>query len=817
MTSPQRRVRRLAPSPTQAAVCLLIAGLGPVYAQSADPAAAAPATANAPAAATATAGTAAPADQPQEVVITATKRSTSLERTPVAVTPLTADQLEKQHVQTMEDVVHLVPSFQATTEGDHGVITMTMRGIGNDSAKTEYADPEVALFVDGLYAPRAEGAAALLFDMESIEVLRGPQGTLWGRNSTVGAVNMQTAKPVLGEKFGSLQGGLGNYRRQGLRGAFNVPLSDTAALRFAFVHEQHDGYVDYQSAPHPSLADQQAAVAAYNAANPNSPVAFQPMNPNLFVQNAPKYDAQDQTAARISLLWQPTRDLKWDLSYEQFLDRGTPNMNLMQTPRDGQKFWSALISVAPYLHRDVNTVRSRIDWNLSDDMALAYIAGYSHYTGESDFDQAGGATVPTSFTTGATYQEDRTNSSKYVNYSHELELMSRGTHTLDWILGLYYAAEDNSIRFDIPIMNGTQQGTVGWQGSFIQPKETVRSDAVFGQTTWNVTDAFHLTGGLRFTKDDRKNIGGTNNGWAYDNTVPQVPIDPGLDPLQPGSGFNTYQHNDGHYSGSKTTWLGRANYDVTRDFMVYGSVSTGYKSGGLQDGGLHYGPETLTNYELGTKNTFLNGKVRFNNALYYEDFKDFQFSAPVTNPDGTHSLATSNAEGAKVYGLESELAARVTPDDRVQASFTFMHTRIGHLIGGSNDYKLPACNVPGISNCLDVTDNELPHAPKFAAQIDYEHSFHLADGSTLAPRISVHYETSSWLSVFNLGEGDQQGSYTRGDVGLRYTSAKDWYVDGYVRNVSDNKVKTNAQNAFGTWQSQYLPPRTFGVDAGVQF
>ena len=110
-------------------------------------------------------------------------------------------------MQTIADVAHLVPSFQATTQGDHGVITMTLRGIGNDSAKTEYADPEIAIFVDGIYAPRAEGAAALLFDMESIEVLRGPQGTLWGRNSTVGAVNMQTAKPVLGDQFGNVEGG----------------------------------------------------------------------------------------------------------------------------------------------------------------------------------------------------------------------------------------------------------------------------------------------------------------------------------------------------------------------------------------------------------------------------------------------------------------------------------------------------------------------------------------------------------------------------------------------------------------------------------
>jgi len=772
-----------------------------------------------------------------DIVVTATKRSTSLQQTPVAVTSLSASTLEQAHVQTIEDVVHLVPSFQATSEGDHGVITMTLRGIGNDSAKTEYADPEVALFVDGIYAPRAEGAAALLFDMDSVEVLRGPQGTLWGRNSTVGAVNMQTAKPVLGDAFGNVEAGLGTYNRQGERGAFNVPLGSTMALRIAFVHEQHDGYVDYQAAPHPSLASQQSAVAAYNSANAASntaaiatalaagktppaayvPVAFQPLNPNLFVQSGPKYNAQDQSAARLSLLWRPSGAFSWDISYEMFLDRGTPSMNLMQDPRPGEKFWSALISVAPYLDRDVSTVRSRMDWSINDALNLTSITGLSHFSGSSDFDQAGGAMVPTSFTTGATYQEDRTNYSNYLNYSEELELQSAGKHEIDWILGLYYAAENNNIRFDIPIFNGTQIGTVSWQGSFIQPHESVRSVAEFGQATWNVSEALHLTGGLRFTADDRKNEGGTNNGWVGGALAAAVPVDPAANVFAANSGFSTYQHNDGTYSGTKATWLARVNYDISRDFLTYGSISTGYKSGGLQDGGLKYGPETLTNYEVGTKNTLLGGAVKFNNSAYYEDFKDYQFSAPVTNPDGTHSLATSNAEGAKVYGLESELAARLTHDDSVQLALAYTHTRLGHLIAGSNDYTLPACAVPGISNCLDVTGHTMPHAPTFAAQVQYEHSFHLDGGASLAPRISLHYETSSWLSVFNLGPGDQQDAYTRADLGLRYTAPKAWYIDGFVQNVGDGKVKTNAQNAFGVWQSQYLPPRTFGFNAGYQF
>ena len=802
MTTRAQKSRGSLASPIHLAVLALLAGAASAQAQ----------TAQSPAAAASAAD-----PQSQEVTVTATKRTTTLQSTPLAVTPIGAAELDKQHVQTISDVVHLVPSFQATTEGDHGVITMTMRGIGNDSAKTEYADPEVALFINGIYAPRAEGAASLLFDMQNIEVLRGPQGTLWGRNSTVGAVNMQTAPAELGSNFGDIQGGLGSYNRFGARAAFNFALTDTLAVRAAFVHEQHDGYVNFQKAPVIPLADQQAAVAAYNLANPNAQVAFQPISPTSFVETGPKYNSQDQSAARLSLLWKPTRDITWNASYEKFLDRGTPDMNLLQTPRPGESFWSALISVAPQLDRDVNTFRSRVDWTLNDSMSLSYIAGYSDFKGSSDFDQSGGATVPTSFTTGAKVQEDRTDSSHYKNYSHELEVQSTGKRDVDWILGLYYAAEDNNIRFDIPISNGTQQGTINWQGSFIQPKETVASEAVFGQATWNVGDTLHFTGGARFTHDDRKNEGGTNLGWTGDPTVPQVPLSPNADPLAAGSGFSISQHNDGHYTGQKVTWLGRANWDVSKDFMVYGSVSTGYKSGGLQDGGLHYGPETLTNYEVGTKNTLFGGTLHFNNSAYYENFKDFQFSAPVTNPDGSHSLATSNAQGAKVYGVESEIIANLTPDDQFTFGGAYTHTELGYLLAGSNDYALPTCPDPLISNCLNVTGHRLPHSPTGSINALYEHSFRFANGSKLAPRINFHYESASWLSVFNLGDGDLQKAYSRTDLGLRYSAAKDWYIDGYVQNVEDGRIKTNAQNSFGAWQSQYMPPRTFGVNVGMSF
>ena len=761
------------------------------------------------------------------IQVTATKRETPLQKTPVAISVINADLLDKERVSGVTDIAKLVPGFAATTEGDHGVVTLTLRGIGNDSAKTEYADPEVALFVDGVYTPRAEAAAGLLLDLESVEVLRGPQGTLWGRNSTVGAVNFQTAKPELGNTSGYASMEFGNFSHIGARAAINVPLSDTFAFRVAIAQEQHDGYVDYQS-PNgqlPSLASQQTAYLASGG----TLATFKPIDPNIYVTNGQKYNAQDQSAARVSTLWTPTDKLTWNLSFEYFRDRGTPNANLMQSPRPGQDFWSALIDTAPYLDRNSYAVRSRVDYQINDGMALSYIAGYSKFDGSSDYDQDGGVQVPTSFASGSTFQDDRTNYSHYKSSSHEFDLKSTGDNTLDWILGLYYAAEDNAIRFDIPIFNGTPQGTVGWQGSFIQPKETVDSYAGFGQAIWHLNDHLRVTGGVRWTHDQKENDGGRGWGWAYNPDVPQVPITPGTIPSPTtGFGLGVSGINDGKYSASKATWLLRVDADISDNAFGYASVSTGYKSGGLQDGGAPYKGETLTNYEAGIKLTFLDHRLTWNSAVYYEDFKDFQLAAPITFIDGSHGLGFSNVKGStKVTGIETELNALLGEADRLSLIVSAMpQKKLGTLLyAGSNDYGgLPPCApASGIGSCLDVSGNDLAHAPDFSGTLIYEHKFFLENGASLAPRFSGHYETSSWLSPFNLGDGDKQKAYFRGDLSMRYTPGDyKWWAGLYVNNFTDVKVRTNAgrtslgNNVF-IYTSQYLPPRTFGMNFGVNF
>ncbi|HVJ54737.1 MAG TPA: TonB-dependent receptor [Aliidongia sp.] len=755
----------------------------------------------------------------ESITVTATKRSSELSKTPVAISAISATALDEAHVQDVEDITHFVPGFEATHQGDHDVITLTLRGIGNDLSKTEQADPEVSIYVDGVYSPRAEGATTLLYDMDRVEVLRGPQGTLWGRNSTGGAVNFVTAKPTLDETYANVEVGGGSYNAFETKGAINLPIDKTFGIRVAFADAQHDGYVSYQSPP-------------------NIPG----INRNLFVSGGDKYNGQDQRSARFSMLWEPRSNITWNVSYEYYSDKSPPDLFLMQEPRQGQQLFSALVSIPPSQDRGSDSLRSRVDWDINDYLSLSYIAGFQWQHGFEDYDQSGGAVLPTSISTpGSAIQEDRTNFANYFNYSHELNLRSSGTHLIDWITGLYYSHENNNIRFDINQFDGTLQGPAGgFNGSFIQPDEQEESEAVFGQATYHVTDFLRFTGGLRYTRDEKSNNGGVDLGCfgTQANGQPCVTLNTNDNPLlvgyAPFSNFNpqTGQQsftNTGSAQWERLTWLARGEVDITPDLLGYVSIGTGYKSGGLFDGGGRFGPENLTSYEVGAKARLFGGQVTWNNAAYYEDFKGFQFSQPLNVFDASGkqtgtSLFTTNAEGATGYGLESELTARVTPEDTLKLEFALEHTELGNLITENTFIQQAAVfeNLKG---------NQLPHAPAFSGTAGWDHRFDLPNGGEIVTHWDTHIETASYLSVFNFGSFDRQGAYTRSNFNVTYEapSRNPWSIEAFVQNIEGGNIKTLAStytnaspvsNGVFTnpiWLAQYLPPRTFGVRLKATF
>ncbi len=799
----------------------LTIGMGQsAFAQTAAPAE--PATANAA------------SDQIGEIVVTATRRETSLQKTPVAVSAFSQATLDRQQVKDVTDLARFVPSLQFNQQGDQSAVLLTLRGIGNDSAYTEVADPEVAIYVDGVYSPRAQGAVVLLYDLERAEVLRGPQGTLFGRNATVGALNLTTAKPKLGEFSGYVEGVAGSYARLGLRGALNIPVTDTLAIRVAAISDRHDGYADYQQPP---------AVAG--------------VAPSAFVTSGKKYYAADQQSGRINVLWEPSDKFTWNFGVEGYKDTGAPVTGLMQNPRPGQKMWSILADTAPEQDRWSVNVHSTMDYNLSDGIQVSYIAGYQKIGGSTDTDADAGALPPTSaITPSGAFQENRTVWSSYEFQSHELQLKSRGTQTIDWIIGAYYSHEKNKIRFDIDQRNGYRNGTFSWAGSFIQSDREIDSLAGFAQATWHLNSKIRLTGGLRYTDDKKQDIGGRNvtysgTGCSAADLLPGGACTTGifgaypdvtaqqLVALLPGYGI---ANNDVKGKWHKLTYLARADADIAPGILGYASISTGFKSGNIQDNAKLTDPESLTNYEIGLKSRLFDNRMTLNLAAYYSDFKGYQVNQAVTDRDAagnviSSQLVTQNAKGAKAYGIEAEMAWNVTDTDRLQASATVQKTRLEEL--QSIDARL--YNNSDQGKVAELKGNELAHAPRFSATATYEHDFVMASGARVTPRATTHFETKSWLSYFD-GDAnpfvnanttgtprgiygtafDQQKAYFRTDFSLRFEPEnKVFMLEAFVENIEDKRIRTGA-GSFGApatpvFISVLQSPRTWGVRARAKF
>ncbi len=767
--------------------------------------------------------------EPPEIIVTATRRQTTLEKTPLAVSAFSQEQLDRQQVANITDIQRFVPSLQFNQNAANNALLITLRGVGNDAAFTISSDPEVGFYVDGIYAPTVQGSSLLLYDLERLEVLRGPQGTLFGRNTTAGAITLTTAKPDLSKESGYLELIGGDYARFGSRGAFNLPVSNTLAMRFSFATERHDGYVSYQQPP--TLAG---------------------VDSSVYDTRGKLYNSQDQQSARLSLAWKPSSRFRWDINVEGFLDHGTPDIPLMQISRPGEKTYSALVDTSPEKSGYDFSVRSTMNYQISDYLDVNYIAGYSR-DHSRDRDESDAGALPALDATGnlTPYGSERIQDRKDSSYvSQELQFRSTGHHLIDWIVGGLYSNEQATGRQDIDDRNGNAAGPEAFAISFLAGNYRVNSYAGYGQATLNLSSNLRLTGGLRYSVDKKSepNEGTVTLGAGCPAAVPAgAPPCTGIEGqyfnLNDGAKLASLLGPDFIYtpsnivprSFSKLTYLARAEYDVSPNIMAYAGVSTGFKSGIVNQTGPITGPETLTDYEGGLKMRLLDRRLTLNLAGYYYDYKGFQVSEIVVqrdasgNPVGS-TLQTVNAKGATAYGFEAEVVGDITRFDRLQVALALQHTRIGSLITLDQIFDSDPNDA---SAQRQLKGNDLPHAPTFSLTITYEHDFTLANGGTITPRGTVHFESGSWLSIFNgdrtnrfvngqlvdFGTSfDRQSAYTRSDLAIRYTAPGDKYeVEGFLQNVEDAKVRTNAQNYnTGSIQSQsiflsYLqPPRTFG-------
>lgn len=710
----------------------------------------------------------------EEIIVTAEKRETRIERTPVAITALSGKTLQAEQIHTLTDISTLVPSFKM---GDNsGYQQITIRGIGIQNF-TPGADGTVSVNVNEVNISRTVAQSTSLYDVSNLEVLRGPQGTLYGRNASAGSVNISTTLPTdVYSGYGRVI--VGNYDDLNVEGAFGGPLiGDKVLFRIAGFYETRDGY-----------------------------------GTNL--GTGTKIDNRRARAIRATLVAKPAPDLTATLIAEHFDEKdhgaglhffgsagltGIPGATgapaLWQTlgGYTSKRPWDTATPEDPYFRLSTNAVTGVINWGLGH-FSIKSITGYRDQTSHNFTPAEGGVAPDLRLIVNLGENAHQ--------FSEELQL-HYDTSRFHGTLGGYYFNETDdytpgSVIFSGAVLNQAF-GNFRTPGALYQLVSTgglfkTRSRAVFGQGTYDIGHGLSLIAGLRYSSD-RKSL---DERYAFTVNLPyngQPIIPPGIP--QPRQTFT-----------STTPRLG-LQYQIDPNHMLYFTYAKGFKAGGIQPGlpSTAFQPEKLTDYEGGLKSIWLSGKLRTAIDGFYYQYTNLQ----VQQLQGL-SVATTNAASATVYGIEAEFSARPVDPLAINGSFTWLHARYDSFQGSDAAAPLIVGNV-------DFSGRALNNSPKFSAHLSAEYTWQTARGSVVLKGDS-EYSSKYFFSPDNVPLLGQL-AYVRGNAFLTYRADRNWYVTAFVRNIGNIAQKVSAvvnTVLVGTpVQGSYAPPRTFGAELGYKF
>lgn len=705
----------------------------------------------------------------QEVIVTAEKRKEPLSKAPIALSVLTPDQLASSGVQTVEDLTTQVPNLEIGNNNFLGnAVVMTIRGLTSNFF--DYlGDPAVATYVDGIYVPRTEGLGTEFFDLERVEVLRGPQGTLYGRNTIAGAVNVITASPE--HKFdASADFSAGNYNDVEAHGMINVPLGDSLAIRAAVMSHRNNGYFDTEGS------------------------------------TARNYGMTDDFGGRLSALWTPNENFRWRLTLEDFANRGTfgawIELGPDGKPADGMKVYDQPINPfpEPSLNIDSLAVRSRIDWRISSSLSLAYIAGYQRLTDK----YVGGSTNPPGPDGSPQLVNAFFGNFANSNYMHEVDVnYDRGSFRN--ITGFSYEHErsNDSPTYYLLAIPAMIRGSLG---------NDLTQDAygIFDQATYSVTPSTRVQAGVRYSHDEKHN--GNDLVVFCAAATPQAVLSDfppsqnvGLGASNPPASCPLLDFS-GQGAWSGVTWKAGLDHDFSKETLGYLSVTTGFKEGSLNEASppLPYKPEKAINYELGLKTHLLNGRLSLNGDAFYENITDLQVSQLET-----FGVVTTNAGSANIHGIELETHWQLTDTDRIDGFANWLSAKF-------TDYKNAVDVLSGLTY-PSLDGNYLPKAPQFSIRLRYAHNFDLPNGGTITPSADSYYQTSTYLREFNLPI-DEVPSYTRTGLDLAYTDPSgQWMAELFAHNLEGTAIRNLAYILNGKYYGIYDAPRTYGARVSYRY
>jgi iron complex outermembrane receptor protein len=764
----------------------------------------------------------------EEIVVTAQNRVENIQDVPIAIDVVSGEQLRKEGFSNMNDIGKIAPAVQLNQ--DQGTVKVTVRGVGTNS-NDESQDTSVVVNVDGEYINRPNALGAALFDMERVEVLRGPQGTLYGRNSTGGAINFITRKP--GNDFAvDASVSYGNYNAVHGEAGVDLPIGDTAAVRVAGFYDDRDGYTDHPSAPgffiFPAFAggssdDNEAYGGRVSLRlDPNDQLSF-----NFAGEYAERHFTP-QTFGYVDLNAPGNAPTGPGCNADGFVQVAPAypqtlcvpaNTNFLSTI-DRSNFAAPVYGTGD-IDQETYAFRARAAYEFSDAATLTYIGGYRN------FDQTSFLALPVIY---QSYGYEGTSDTQ----SHELRLNGTIGRVLYQVGGFYFKETlYNEVGFFVsPI--GFPDFPEGSFLSYFGRDISSDSKSAFGQLEFSMTDTLTAVGGLRYTKNERSATYISGNPFVAFDPTGTFPIgSPNFALFGAGPGRKDVhainaQIQDLGSDEDQVTWLAGLNYKPNSDTLVYGKVSTGFKGGGFDAIGT-YKPETNTAYEAGWKQTFGDRGSTFNLSAFYYDYKDLQVSVLL---DTTKGGQTFNAGKATIYGAEASADFALTDNDTFRASVNYLHARYDELLAQFNVYTVPGTgpDINGVGD-LDPTTPEIEQpnfkgntpafSPEYILTLDYSHVFDLGGVGSLTARANTMYKDSYFTDFFNYKDSEQEG-YWQTDVSLEYAPQQGhWSILAFAKNLEDERPLT-----YGSFVSagpddiynwQFGTPRTYGVRISIDF
>jgi iron complex outermembrane receptor protein len=732
----------------------------------------------------------------QEIVVTAQKREESLQSVPMSIAAFTGESLEQQGIFDLKTLSERTPGLFIGTQKP-GQSNFYIRGVGSNDRGAS-ADRAVPLYIDEQYIPRMSGQVVDLFDLERVEVLRGPQGTLFGRNATGGAVHLITRKPTE-TPAARVEATVGNLNAVGLQGYVSGPLAGGLMGKVSASSTRRDGYVESVMANYPAVANQ---------ANPQNLANVRAMNLN-------------SESVRAALRYVAGENLELNFSATRATRSETGTMrHFVPGPGIGGSFYSTDSKlIAGYdnnfqktIHDDPgianvsNTLASfRADYRFGSGISLTSLTTYQ--SGEISVDDTlatpnmaklrlrTGAVATTFIGNNPNYEENET-------WSQELRLSSAPGSRLNWVVGVYFLDEsvDRNETAALGIVRADAAGNlvdvvpVSRGGEYQEARS--KSYAAFGQGTYSVTDRLRLTLGARYTRDDKdQDVVGTAGGLVV---------------------ISSYAGQSSK-SWSKVTPKFAVDFDVADGVMLYALASNGFKSGGWQ-GLAPNGPSALTPYEpelawlyeAGAKTEWLDKRLRVNLSLFqtkYDDMQILQSLIPENAPPNVVAVVyVTNAASSEIRGAELEVEAAPTENLFLSANYSYLDTEF-------SDFSVPPGFRPGAGSlpASSRVGKELPRAPNHTGSALARYTQPLANGGSLALQGSWRYVGRAFGDVDNLAFGATP-AYDVVDARVTYAfPGEAWSVSVWGNNLLDEDYYLNNFPNLGSGWGTPAPPRTYGI------